>query len=240
MSGTEENDDLLAGEYVLGVLEDPERAAVAARAAREPALGQAIIAWENRLAPIAALVPPVAPPAGLWPRIVASCGLGAVPAPSPLPRPWQRLGFWRGSTAAGFALAAAIAAFAVLHRPPAPPPALPPAIPLASAVLIPPQGGAPFWLAAAGPNGAIQFRPLQHITVAAGHDLELWALPDGETVPRPLGLIQPNGRTITLPASIKAPMEIMVTLEQKGGSPSGRVQGPVQWQGHMAALAGQG
>jgi len=242
MSGTSEDDDLLAAEYVLGVLEGPERDAVMHRADRDQALGDAIMGWESRLAPMAALVPPVAPPAALWPRIAATCGLTdatvAAARPASTASLWSRLGFWRGTTAAGFALAAAMAALVILRSPPQPPPGA--GIPLASAVLVPPTGGAPTWLAAAGPNGAVQFKPLQQIAVAQGKDLELWGLPDGEKVPKPLGLITAEGKTITLPASMHAPMEIMVSLEQKGGSSTGLPQGPVLWQGHMGPLASSG
>lgn len=240
MSGTGEDDDLLAAEYVLGVLEGAEREAVMHRADRDQALGDAIIGWENRLAPMAALVPPVAPPAALWPRIANTCGLADAPAAVarrvPTESLWRRLGFWRGTTALGFGLAAAMAVLVLVHKPATPPVA----IPLASAVLVPPTGGAPFWLAAAGPDGAVQFKPLQKIAVASGKDLELWGLPDGEKVPRPLGLITPEGKTITLPASMHAPMEIMVSLEQKGGSSTGLPQGPVLWQGHLGPLASNG
>ncbi len=44
--------DMLAGEYVLGTLDAAERAMVAARRQREPALDQAIRAWEARLGPL--------------------------------------------------------------------------------------------------------------------------------------------------------------------------------------------
>ncbi|HTI01318.1 MAG TPA: anti-sigma factor [Acidisoma sp.] len=243
MSGTSEDDDLLAAEYVLGVLEGSERDAVLHRADREHALADAIIGWENRLAPLAVLVPPVAPPLSLWPRIAATCGLSEAPAAAARPAQagsiWGRLGFWRGTTAAGFALAAAMAALVILRSPPEKP-LQAPGIPLASAVLTPPKGSTPFWLAAAGPNGAVQFKPLQKIAVAVGHDLELWGLPDGEKVPKPLGLITPEGKTITLPASMHAPMEIMVSLEQKGGSTTGLPQGPVLWLGHMDAPQSSG
>ena len=46
----EDRDDLLAAEYVLGVLPAPERQAVAKRAELEGALQERIAAWENRLA----------------------------------------------------------------------------------------------------------------------------------------------------------------------------------------------
>lgn len=242
MSGTEPEDiDLLAAEYVLGVLEEPERGAVVRRADSDDRLNSAIQSWELRLAPLAAIVPPVPPPASLWPRIEASCGLMTAPlrpgvAPSVAERGrgfWNALGFWRGATAVGFGLAAAIAVVAIVNRP-AP---QAPEIPIASAVLAPPSGsGAPAFVAEAAPDKRIVLRPLQRLAVASGKDFELWALPDGEKVPKPLGVITAKGQTVSLPASVHAPMEIMVSLEQKGGSPTGLPQGPVLWLGHISAL----
>ncbi|HEX3984680.1 MAG TPA: anti-sigma factor [Acidisoma sp.] len=245
MSGTGDDRDLLAAEYVLGVLEGAERETVRRQADEDAVLGDAITDWENRLSPLRLVVHPVDPPANLWPRIATSCGISPLPSAAPEvtrgAEPerdgiFRRLGFWRASTGLGFGLAAVLAVVLLVRNPPAPPTA----VPLASAVLVPPAGGAPAWLAAVEPNQAIQFKPLQHLAVATGKDLELWGLPDGEKVPKPLGLITPEGRTITLPASIHAPMEIMVSLEQKGGSPTGLPQGPVLWQGHMAAYADVG
>jgi len=244
MSGAEEDRDLLAAEYVLGVLEGPEREDVIRRADTDDGLNTAISAWEVRLTPLAALVPPVAPPATLWQRIEASCGLTAAPlrpatrsaAAVAAPGFWNALGFWRGMTALGFGLAAAIAVVAVVNRPVPPIPAPPAEIPLASAVLAPSKGGVPAFVAEATPGKTIVLRPLERLAVASGKDYELWALPDGTTVPKPLGVIRATGQTVTVPASVHAPMQLMVSLEQKGGSPTGLPQGPVLWQGHMPQL----
>jgi anti-sigma-K factor RskA len=243
MSGTEDDRDLLAAEYVLGVLDGAERDAVIRRADMDDALNGAILAWEVRLAPLAALVPPVAPPAALWQRVEASCGLTAATlrpagAPGSAGRPrgfWNALGFWRGATAVGFGLAAAIAVVAVVNRPvPAPAPAA--EVPVASAVLAPAAGGAPAFVAEATPGKTIVLKPLERLSLAEGKDYELWALPDGEKVPQPLGVISKAGQTVSLPASVHAPMQLMVSLEQKGGSSTGLPQGPVLWLGHISAL----
>ena len=244
MSGTADDMDLLAAEYVLGVLEGPEREAVVLRADRDEALGMAIIGWENRLGPLAVIVPPVAAPPALWQRIEASCGLTAATL-SPLAAPARTierrgfgdgLGFWRAMSALGFGLAAAIAVVAVVLRP-GPPLPVAPEIPLASAVLGPLKGsGAPAFVAEATPGKTLVLRPLERLAVASGKDYELWALPDGTTVPKPLGVIMASGQTVTVPASLHGPMLLLVSLEQKGGSPTGLPQGPVLWAGHISQL----
>jgi anti-sigma-K factor RskA len=246
MSGTDDDRDLLAAEYVLGVLDGQEREAVLRRADTDDALNGALLAWETRLAPLAAIVPPVAPPAGLWARVEATCGLmasslrPAMAAPAPVERPagfWNALRFWRGTTALGFGLAAAVAVVAVVTRvvPPATVPTAAPLIPLASAILSPPQGP-PAFVAEAASNNSLVLRPLERLSLATGKDYELWALPDGAKVPLPLGVLNKAGQTITIPASVHAPMALLVSLEQKGGSPTGLPQGPVLWQGHISEL----
>jgi anti-sigma-K factor RskA len=230
MSGTEELDpDLLAAEYVLGTLEGRERESVARRAETDDALNAAILAWETRLAPLVSLVRPEAPPSSLWPRIEASCGLAA-PARRGTVRVslWDRVGFWRGATGLGFGLAVALAALAIFRGPPPPP------IPIASAILAPKPGAAPAFVAEAIPNGTIIMRPLTRVAVAEDKDLELWALPDGTIVPKPLGVIKATGQTVTVPTALgRGPMAIMISLEQRGGSPTGLPQGPVLYAGHI-------
>lgn len=85
----QEDIDALAGEYVLGTLDTAERAALAARAAREPEVAAAITAWERRLAPLGLAVPALEPSAGLLARIeerLAAAGSGAQ-GPSTASRP---------------------------------------------------------------------------------------------------------------------------------------------------------
>jgi anti-sigma-K factor RskA len=74
MSGAAQDYDLLAAEFVLGVLSAPEAEAVEALAVREPAVVVSIEQWRNRLAPLARVIPPVPPPMSLWPRIAATIG----------------------------------------------------------------------------------------------------------------------------------------------------------------------
>jgi len=242
MSGAEDDRDLLAAEYVLGVLDGPERAEIIRRAERDAALSAAIADWEERLAPLASIVPPVAPPAALWQRVEGTCGLTTAPL-SPAAEPpraapargfWGAIGFWRGTTALGFGLAAAIAVVAVVNRPVPPAPASAPEIPVASAVLASPKG-TPAFVAEATPGKTLVLRPLARLTVASGKDYELWALPDGAKVPKALGVIAVAGQTVTMPPSLNGPMQLMVSLEQKGGSPTGLPTGPILFKGALIA-----
>jgi anti-sigma-K factor RskA len=127
---------VLAGEYVLGVLDMAEMRAVRRRAMADPAFAAAIVEWEQRLAPIADIMPPLPPPDALWARIEeavaplplssgdevgvlsASREAALLPPTGGRPRavtgrrarPWG----WQLATFASLALAAGIAAIALL------------------------------------------------------------------------------------------------------------------------------
>lgn len=103
--------DGLAAEYVLGTLERDERIAVAARREKEPALDKAIRAWERRLGVLTEVVPPVAPPPGLYSKIRAQIGLSShvVSLKAREQELVRRATRWRRATAGITALAACLA-----------------------------------------------------------------------------------------------------------------------------------
>ena len=236
MSGVAEEDDLRAAEYVLGTLDESERATVARRAETDDVLNSAIAAWEIRLSPLAVLVSPVTPPPELWRRIEQSLGAPVVAeARRPARRSfWESLGFWRGVSGAGFALAAALAVLVLLR--PVPPTGPSANLPSASAVLAASPGGPPAYLAEADTNGRLTLHPLTHVAVASDRDLELWALPVGGTKPQSLGVLRAAGGGATLPQANQAGMQLMVSLEPRGGSPTGAPTGPVLFAGRLARL----
>src|SRR6185312_5479190 len=156
MSGESEDFDLLAGIYVLGALEADEARAVEELAARDDAVAHSIEAWQNRLAPLAAAVPPRPAPPDLWNRIAESVGdtpaeTTSEPPPTlpaqmtPLGRAWQSVAVWRGVSAA-LALAAAFAGIAILSRPE----------PATYAAALAPAGApSPAFLAQMSPDGSL-------------------------------------------------------------------------------------
>ncbi|PTT65606.1 hypothetical protein DBR34_02050, partial [Stenotrophomonas sp. HMWF003] len=102
--------DILAGEYVLGVLDAAQRSEAEQRIATDPGFARLVNQWENRLAPMLDALGSEAVPAHVWPRIRTALGWPAVGASAP--RAWQRTGFWQGMTA----LAAVVALVAVFSR----------------------------------------------------------------------------------------------------------------------------
>jgi anti-sigma-K factor RskA len=86
----------------------------------------------------------------------------------------------------------------------------------------------------------LQIEPLTLAAVDPGHSLELWAIPaDGK--PISLGVIPAGGKgkvelNEAQRALIGQPIALAVSLEPKGGSPTGQPTGPVLYQGALAAL----
>ena len=212
----------LAAEYVMGTLEADEAEAARARLATDRTFADEVRFWERHLFPLTALVRPVPPPAGLWSRIEAAVGAETAPsAPATLPVPandnWLR--FWRTTALASLAVAASLATFVALR----------PATPPVFAVLAPTGATVPVLVALAGPDGGIGLRPSAAITVAPDRDLQLWSLPAGATRPISLGVLPPGGKQV--PPGVVPGTKLLVSLEPKGGSPTGQPTGPVVYGG---------
>ncbi|WPN29719.1 anti-sigma factor [Pseudomonas sp. P5_109] len=86
----------------------------------------------------------------------------------------------------------------------------------------------------------LQVEPLTLAAIEPGQSLELWAIPaDGK--PISLGVIPAGGKgKVELSDAQKAligkPIALAVSLEPKGGSPTGQPTGPVLYQGALATL----
>ncbi len=234
MSGSDDDPDLLAGEYVLGCLDAEAAAAVAARAAREPTLAAAIRGWEERLAPLATLLPEAAPPPELWQRIAES-----LPPPRLALAAGQirrRLRLWQASTAGALALAAALAGLLLWRTPPLPAPTTPPATPRAIATLTPASGQGPVFMAMMGGSGEIVIASAAPLPVAADRSLELWVLPAGATRPRSLGVLPAQGARLVRAADAGPASQLMISLEPRGGSTTGQPTGPILYAGTLSAI----
>ena len=231
--GPADGGNLIAAEYVLGVLSAQERREVARRIEQEPALAAEVAFWEERLGGLADTVAPVAPPAAAWSRIEAAIGDGASAAPA-AGSLWQSLTFWKTFGIASATLAAAcIAALAYIGL-----------VPSARAPLMATLAGSvgqPSFVAAITTTGnSLVIVPAALLTNDP-RAFELWLIPSGETRPRSLGLIQPGQPIrLTIPPDLVGRVTpdatLAVSLEPPGGSPTGQPTGPVIAAGKLTSL----
>lgn len=221
--------DRLAADYVAGTLRGGARRRFESLLGAHPALSCAVRAWEARLMPLTATLPPVQPSPQVWRRIEARLR-GTVSAPA-RDSGWTRLALWRGL--AGVASVAAIG-MSVLWALPGPVEA-----PLLVVLSAPAADGgaalASFVASVSADGRAMVTRPLTQVPVQADRSLELWALPP-EGAPRSLGVISPKGATVVQRGRLlDDTATLAVTLEPRGGSPSGKPTGPMLYVGKLGA-----
>ena len=107
------SDELLAGEYVLGVLDADQRWQAQSRILAESRFASLVDAWEARLEPWLMRFDVAEPSPHVWPRI--RTGLGWPSVEGARGGLWNSVGFWRAAT--GLAMAAGVLAFVIGLRP---------------------------------------------------------------------------------------------------------------------------
>jgi len=226
----------LAGEYVLGTLDAEQRDAVQQRLAYDGALRAAIDAWEQRLLELTALAPAQQPSRQLWQRIGRSLDnlapRQAAPERSVNTSWWNLLPLWRGLAGAGLA-ASLVMAVALSSQTVTPPQTS------YLVVLVAPQDRAPGWVIQASSPREVELIPLGQVTVPADKTLQFWTKGDDWQGPVSLGLVQP-GEKISVPLDKLPPLEanqlFELTLENAGGSKTGKPTGPIQFIGRAVKV----
>ena len=229
---TDSDDKMLAGEYVLGLLEGAARLDAERRLALDVAFAREVEIWRVRFAAFDDAAEPQ--PAGdeLLRKIEAGmpgAAMRAEPAPSAWTRFWNNIAALR-ATALGASLAALILAvglgFAIRAATQQP---------MMVAVLL--DGNRAGAVVHAFADGRVVLVPITSINVPPGRALEVWTLPSHERGPVSVGLMN-QARTLQL--SLKdlpppGPDQLFeITLEPATGSPTGRPTGPVLFKGNTA------
>lgn len=226
-----EDDRVLVAEYALDLLEGGERAAIARRIADDPVLAAELRIWRARLASLDSEFAETAPPAGVLQKIETR--LFGAPARTGW---WNSLALWRSLTAA----AAAVAVLAVgfnLSQPRVDPNVL--ATQLVAAIQAQEGFGVEFIAVYDQALGQVRVTSLKGDAVPE-KDYELWYI-KGDQPAVSMGVLPVNERReIPLDAAARANIApgtvFAVTLEQKGGSPTGVAQGPIVAVGTATAI----
>jgi anti-sigma-K factor RskA len=220
--------DLLAGEYVLGLLEGEALAEFERRLAHDRALQAAVAKWREHFSAIDETATPAAAEGALWKKIEASVGRPGIPASASGAREslWSSLGFWRGTSFASIAASLVLAGVVgLLASRPAPRPVI-------VAVM---QTGemSPGAIVNAFADGTLTIIPLKDFVVPEGQTMQFWTLWDKNTGPVSVGLVDRSRglrfERADLPRHNDQIYEI--TLEPAGGSPTGKPTGPVLVKG---------
>lgn len=208
--------DALAAEYVLGTLRGPARKRFEQWRDSSPLIDRRVSAWEDRFVHLALALPPVTPSPRTWEGIEKRIAAQAQAAKKPVP--------WR-------ALAAALVMFAVIGGVFT---AWQSGMFIATSplVTIAQTDGKPLWrIDITDDHKLIRATALNQSALHPGKSLELWALPEGKA-PVSLGVLPDNGRldrelTLNQREALRVSAKVAVSLEPKGGSPTGAPTGPV-------------
>jgi anti-sigma-K factor RskA len=232
----------LAAEFALGTLRGRARQRLRRFMAEDPALAAAVQDWELRLAPMTAAVAPVQPPARVWRAIEERIG----GAPFRSGGLWASLAFWRNLGLAASGMTAGLLAAITFIAPQAPSPAPAPVVIRVPsnemgatylAVLSDPKTQKPMLVVSAGRTShELWVKTLDPAIHVPDRSLELWALPPGQA-PKSLGVVAPSEKMTALKLVAAADLAfagvpaLAVSLEPRGGSPTGAPTGPVLYTG---------
>ncbi|WP_419903125.1 anti-sigma factor [Kiloniella sp.] len=221
MGSGRDEDDALAAEYVLGVLDRAARSSLALRIENDPAFARLVSDWEARLIDLNEAYEAQTPPASV--KVALDKHLFDRPEPENSRSIWNSLAFWR--------LISAGAVFGLI------------AIVLISLWTLNQPAGQTLVASLSSDNRTEQFvalyetdtQTLRISTLSADKptdkDYELWII-SGDNPPKSLGLVGGVGdKALRVTASLQAKfvegVTLAVSLEPEGGSTTGLPTGAV-------------
>lgn len=225
--------DRLAAEYVVGTLRGRARARFESLQRYDPGLRRIVAEWEARLTPLSAAAGEIAPPARVWQAVARRIGAARGG------RSRAGLAFWRGLAVASTAFVLILAAFIGVAPRPEPP--------MAMVAVMNDEKGQPALVVSWPPMKAmrdpyVRIKVVQeHPVMAPGTTWEMWMLPQGKDAPVSMGLIGIDAdQTMKLRPALASRMEgawgLAMSVEPKGGSPTGKPTGPVIFKGQCVKI----
>lgn len=220
--------DMLASEYALGTLRGRARERFEHLMRDDADLRRTVTEWDERLAPMAQAVAPVHPPRRVWRKIEQR-----IHRSEPRASLYRSLDFWRGLAMVSSSFAFGLLlffAFAPQRE----------TAPSYVAVLLDSKNQPALTVQYNEGERALEVKIVQASTLADDRSLELWTLPTG-AAPRSLGLLPSAGRirvelAIDQAGTMATIPALAVSLEPKGGSPTGAPTGPVLYSGPLLRL----
>lgn len=217
--------ELLAGEYVLGLLRGAARRRFERLLIEDARLRAEVVNWEEKFAASNRGLKPLTPPSSVWKRLEARVKVEEI-SNKRLGRSPNFKALWGGSAAIAAVIVLVVGIF--IGRSLVTTPAAAPAY----LAVMSSAKGQPLWLITVHPNSRrVDMEALADNTPPPGKSYELWMLP-GSGKPIPMGLMNSSGSTSeTVSAEIIAAItnvkELAISIEPYGGSPTGQPTGPV-------------
>lgn len=220
---TQENDALIAAEYVLGVVDEVTRAQLTQRLASDADFARQVSGWQKAFSGVDVTTQDVTPSPEVWHAIERDLNRNVLALrQKPGPLSWL-----------GWAIAAALAGvlvFTYVSKPEQPLPMQP------VAVLSGAQPGQQFVVSINKSASLIEVSAL-NVTLPEAKSLQLWLI-KGTDAPRSLGLITRQARNAFRldTESLENQSVLAISLEPVGGSKQAGPSGPVIFQGKISQL----
>lgn len=236
---TRDDQDRMAAEHVLGLLEGEERGEAERLLATDAAFQALVEQWRRRFAEWDETAADLPPGEALWQRIEA--GIDTRPAaaagrPAPvraaqsrglLQGLWTSLAFWRGFGIAGamaaILLAAGLGFFAVKAS----------RQPVLVAVLMS-EANQPGAVLRTFADGRAELTPLGDMKIPHNHSIQVWTFPDPAGAPVSVGVVHTAKTVLLNLRNLPQPHTdqlFAISVEPLAGSPTGQPTGPVVMKG---------
>jgi anti-sigma-K factor RskA len=213
----------LAADYAIGLMPTTARRRFENLLIDDPNLRAEVAQWQESLVGLTTSLEPQPVPERVWQQIVARIEPQRLHVPEKRPF-WS----WMRIAAVACTLLVAVIVDVIYNRDK----------PDFNATLV--AGNQQPALTVQAFDRYLKIDPVAVASVETGRSLELWAIP-ADGVPVSLGVIPDNGKgRVDLSDSqrrlLGSQTTMAITLEPKGGSPSGKPTGPILYKGQLASL----
>jgi anti-sigma-K factor RskA len=240
--------EALAAEYVLGTLDPQERAQADARIADDPEFAALVESWQERLAPLAASIPPVTPSERLKDSLMARLDELSPPLQSSvsvqprrprsdtssIERLRRQVVRWRIAAGVATVLASGFMALWLSTQGSD-------EVRFVAALEGEGSGGPAFMAVVDLDESVVYIKEIRAQPTGPNESYELWAVGGGRPKPQSLGVIGhfqqlPVNRVGDLTLSSLAETRFAVSREPSGGSPTGQPSGEIPYIGRLIAI----
>jgi anti-sigma-K factor RskA len=222
------DDNLLAGEYVLGALDDSERQAFERRLPGDLRLQAEVDAWERRLGPVLETIEPVTPPASVW----ASLERRTTPEERVARQAagfWSSLSFWRGlaTVTSALVLGMALTLFSIQRAD----------LNMDSMMVVLNDQSTTGWIVAAQQGSKyIHVRAVAPSTLPKGKVCQLWMKDEAGNL-HPLGILPHRGKMqMPMPEGQASNPIFLVSIENEADMPTKDPSREIVFRGKLTEI----